>query len=313
VGNELTSIFVAPEFLFVRPRQAADHTGSTAIEEEDRDLALAWAKGISSAYQGMLLIPGTVVFKETLSVATDKGKKRIGRAKENLERAINPARTAIEAGYLPRKQFQIKQGVWPVRNPYETKEYKGDQRFKDLKDQMEGSKAYFQAQIEELTEAEKILANAQPPALQHSFLIKNRVYGFFNGEKVFSVGKKCNMDDYLGDTEKGIFIPGKKTVIQNVCGLKVGFEICMDLTVGILKKIMQATDLDLHIICSASINNEEGNFCTKEGGHVLHACCNPENTAVFRRRGINWDQIEPVPKNGKNVGAGKLTFYEISI
>jgi hypothetical protein len=254
----------------------------------------------------MLLVPGTIVFKEALSAETIK------KAKENLEQAINPLAEAEKAGY-PRKPPPAWQKTATKIDPYITKEHLD--KFSDLGPK-EGSKAYYNGQIAELSEAEKNLVVRQPVVLQRSFLIKNRTYVFFDTGRIFSFGKKSNMDDFHDDTAKGIFVPGKKAAITKIDGLDVGFEICMDHDAGVLKMLMGSTrNLDLQIICSAEVPNSVGNCVTKVDGYTLHGSTNPKFSRVHKKvKGAGWEEIQPPPDlSPVLVGDGPLGFYEIDL
>ena len=153
--------------------------------------------------------------------------------------------------------------------------------------------------------------------IESHFFIKNRTYVFFDKEKVFSYGKKTNMGDYDGDEAKGIWIPGRKEGITTIDGLKIGFEICFDHNFGTLADHMGSTgkNLDLHIICSAEVPNEQARCMAKPDGYLLHASTgagNQEHTAVYKQgKGINWTKIDSQPVGG-NFG-GHLRLYVIDV
>jgi hypothetical protein len=301
-AGKLKSILIAPEFLFTLSDNRSGNT-ATAMTKNTRDSLLA---AIGSACRpSMLLIPGTVVFKEVLSLDT------IRKAKDNLEQAKNPAAIAGQAGY------PVKTPAWkktpPTLDPYVTKEHLDD--FGNLGPKA-GSQAYYDGQIAELTGIEKNMVAMQPVVLRRSFLIKNRTYVFFDKKRIFSFGKKCNMDDFHDDTSKGIFVPGKKAAITQIDGLKVGFEICMDHDAGVLKILMGTTrDLDLQIICSAEVPNNVGNCVTKVGGYTLHGSTNPKFSQVNKKAKVaGWEEIKPPPDLAPVlVGDGPLWFYEIDL
>jgi hypothetical protein len=83
----LSSIFVAPEFLFTQPRQ--DNTGTTAMTTLRRDWILEKIKSMASSCPGMLLIPGTIVFKERITSET------VAEAIKSVQQAISPVRTPV--------------------------------------------------------------------------------------------------------------------------------------------------------------------------------------------------------------------------
>lgn len=100
-------------------------------------------------------------------------------------------------------------------------------------------KAFYEKQLaaveEYLTAFERNRVVTEPNALRYSFLIKNRTYVFLNGQKIFSYGKKTNMADFAHDRVKeGIYIPGRHEGVAMVAGLSVGFEVCLEHSLGIL-------------------------------------------------------------------------------
>jgi hypothetical protein len=109
---------------------------------------------------------------------------------------------------------------------------------------------------------------------------------FLNGQKVFSYGKKINMGDFHDDEAQGIYVPGKHQGIKTIEKFKVGFEVCWEHSMGMLQQQSAGANLDLHIIVSAEVPNNIGNFgVTKEGGFVIHASANPDFSGVFQKVG----------------------------
>ena len=246
----LTAIFVAPEFLFTKQRDS--HAGTTAIQRGERDVVLTEVEQISRDYPGTLLIPGTIVFRESFTQAFLGG--RFIKAKDNLGWA---------KGTDERKPFPT----------YET----------DVDDRNEkGYSNFYDRQIEELSNVEKQLCGSGFP---EGFFIKNRTYVFFGGKKIFSYGKQTNMNDYQDDEKRGIFVPGKRDGVKDIEGLKVGFEICLDHSIGMLREHIKKRELDLHIICSAEVPNESSHCMAKQGGYLLHASTgagSKNHTGVFK-------------------------------
>ncbi|NDZ15927.1 hypothetical protein C7T35_31930 [Variovorax sp. WS11] len=284
--GKLRSVFIAPEFLFARPSAHRRVHDTTAVSKGMRDWIIDELAGIARGAPSMLLVPGTIVFKDALT--TETVPKAIGR----LQHAIAP-------GLVPgtKSGMQMK--------PYPTMEAQGA-KYASMT-ASDGSVAVYRDQIAELTRAEKNLVLRMPPMVERSFLIKNRTYVFFDGRKMFSYGKKSNADDYLGDPAKGIFVPGKKAGVTTVDGLQVGFEICADHSVGMLKAHLAGVPLDLQIICSAEVPNDTAMFRTKRTGYTLHASSDPTHNKVFKQR----DVMKPFDSD--TVDEGPLDFYEIEL
>src|SRR5258708_7859342 len=80
--GKLKSIFVAPEFLFTSATRY--QSGSTGMEKYQKDWVLSKIAKVSQDSPSMLLIPGTIVFKEPLT------QKSVAGAIRNLDHAIKP-------------------------------------------------------------------------------------------------------------------------------------------------------------------------------------------------------------------------------
>lgn len=284
----LTSIFIAPEFLFTRPAAHRRVVDSTAISMGMRDWILESVEKTARTCTGMLLIPGTIVFKEELTLAT------IAKATKMLEFAQAPLAPSTRSD-----------GKLRTLKPYITWEARGD-AYGHLSES-EGTVAVYKDQIHELSQAEKNLVLRLPVMVERSFLIKNRTYVFFDGSKIFSFGKKINANDYFSDGAKGIFVPGKKTGITTVAGINIGFEICADHGQGILHSYLPRPSLDLQVICSAEIPNETSRFRIRKGGYVLHASSDPQHSAVYQDK----ERIDAIATD--EVGGAPLSFYMIEL
>ncbi|TCG10150.1 hypothetical protein BZM27_00240 [Paraburkholderia steynii] len=308
----LSSIFVAPEFLFTQPRK--DNTGTTAMTTLRRDWILEKIKSMASTCPGMLLIPGTIVFKERITSET------VAEAIKSVQQAISPVRTTV-AG--------VKSRNIPIK-PYMT--YEASDKTTTA------SKAHYEQSLEELSLFEKNKIISGSGGMKHSLLINNRTYVFFDRQRIFSYGKKSNMGDYFEDSEKGIYVPGREDGFTEIGKLKVGFEVCLDHSLGMLKEHMQAADLDLHVIASAEVPNNASNCATKVGGFTIHASANPDFSGVFKKvtgmgtqpmtvykfeknkdatvkteetvRG--WDNVAPEKKEVE-IDGGPLRFYVIDL
>jgi len=254
--GEMQSIFVGPEFLFTASERHPDSTGMT---QNTRNWVLQKVQKMSQENPNMVLIPGTIVFKEAISEMSAK------RAILNLQHAIDPKPLAEK-----RKQA-IK--------PYLT--------YESADKTTESSQELYRSQIEALTPYEKNQMSRSARLLAGNFLIKNRTYVFFKGEKKFSYGKKCNMGDFNNDNERGIFVPGRHEGVTTIDGLRVGFEICLDHSLGTLKNHLAAADLDLHIIVSAEVNNNPSYICVGDGGYLIHASANEKFSKVLRKLPMN--------------------------
>jgi len=142
---------------------------------------------------------------------------------------------------------------------------------------------------------------------------------FFDKAKVFSYGKKSNMGDYMEDEWKGIFIPGRKEGIKVIDNLKIGFEICFDHNFGILADHMGGSagkSLDLHVLCSAEVPNEQSKCMAKPGGYLVHASTGSggqEHTAVYKQgKGASWEEVKSQTTFSEGI-TGQLRLFLIDL
>jgi len=267
--GKVKSIFLAPEFLFTN----RDKTATTAMTRIQRDVTLTNVMKIAQDSPSMLLVPGTIVFKESATAkhksfwtGAEGGMTYGARATENLKNAANPKAHNMLApkAYTGRSVFQ----------PHVTQESPSHQP-DDLR-------AFYNTRAEELDAMEKNEAIRQSKI--DTFLVKNRTYVFFEGTKIFTYGKKCNCNDFYSDAEKGIFVPGKKEGVTTIDTLNVGIEICYDHDRGTLSKHLSGKVLDLHLILSAAVPGSDMSFMVKQGGYVLHASSNPLFTGIAQKK-----------------------------
>lgn len=248
----MKSIFIAPEFMFIR-EQNETKTAGRALGYDQRKIILEGFDKIALASPSMLIVPGSIVFKVSTVGA---GKKAI----VNLRNAIKPGefREPIVTRKAAGKRYE--------RPTLPTFEASGKG--------MSPAEMYQQqiGTLEEVTNVDATTLLTQPSMLRHHFLIKNRAYVYFDGKRVCSYGKKNNAGERIDDDEvsNSIFIPGKKEGVTTIDGRRIGFEICADHAGGVLKNTLDnISSLDLHVICSGWVDNREyvQNICVKEA-HV---------------------------------------------
>jgi hypothetical protein len=283
--GKVKSIFMAPEFLFT----SRDKSATTAMTRVQRDVTLTNLQKIAQDSPSMLMLPGTIVFKESVSAkhkslwtGAEGGQTYGAKATANLRNAANPTtRSAVS----PRTY--TGRSVFP---PHTTKESPSHQP--------EDLRAFYTTRAEELDAMEKHVAIRQSKI--DTFLVKNRTYVFFEGTKIFTYGKKCNCNDFAMDSEQGIFVPGKKEGVTTIDSLNVGIEICYDHDRGVLSKYLSAKVLDLHLIMSAAVPGSDVAFMVKPGGYVLHASSNPLFTGIAQKKPV------------KDVGTKFINYRDIS-
>jgi hypothetical protein len=119
------------------------------------------------------------------------------------------------------------------------------------------------------------------------YLVQNKMYGFLNGEVVFSYGKRADCFEATGDVP-GVFIPGPTTGMKTIEGINFGFEVCYDHEMGVLKATASGKTADIHIVSSAQVSNNTGNMNVRAGGFFIHACSNSDVSTVLYRTTTAW-------------------------
>jgi hypothetical protein len=124
------------------------------------------------------------------------------------------------------------------------------------------------------------------------------------------------MRDFTNDSDQGIFVPGRHEGVTTINGLKIGFEVCLDHSLGTLKNHLLKADLDFHIIASAEVNNNPSEICVAEGGYLLHASANDKFSKVMRKLPMKERKANPSPLRTQKVKQQKpdridVTTYEV--
>lgn len=93
----------------------------------------------------------------------------------------------------------------------------------------------------------------------------NTVFFYLDGKNHAEYSKHSDYQEVIFTQELSIALPSKGESIINVCGLKIGIEICFDHCCDILKKYLletSSTKPDIHLILSACVRNKgsQGNL-----------------------------------------------------
>ncbi len=111
-------------------------------------------------------------------------------------------------------------------------------------------------------------------------VVKNRLYVLLDGEVVAKYGKKADKNEVMG-ARTALFIPGQDSGFATIGDIQLGFEICFDHELGVLKAISNDMKVDIHIVVSAWTTNNLSNMQLRPRGYFLHASSAAVHTAVY--------------------------------
>lgn len=255
-GPPYLNVFLGPEYLFVKAPDARVLTMGEAdsIECAIRDLS-----------KGVLLIPGTVVWKKPLDREADQYGSESARGARALKRRqegyytrprIEKALSSVDANLQARLQIDKKEkaGLW------------ADTILKDAQ-----------------TTASALKAPA-PPAI-----VRNTAYGYLDGQRVLKYHKRANFTEVLSKDSSGeqqaVFIPGAADGYFEVTveGMTVpcGIEICLDHGTGYLSNASLGKTPLLHFITSAFTPHFNHHVRVASNGYVVHASSRADVSGVF--------------------------------
>ena len=288
-ANRLSSIFVAPEFLFTAGRPASSTPATHAVSATEYGKIADTLHRMSAKTPGMLIVPGTIVYSEMAIKAGIDWSEAIGatihaKAKKIPIQGVVPSKLAARynndiAGLTYLEQHIAGKQVFGARNmPY---------------------------------------------------IIRNVTHVYFSGNMVSTYGKKAYCEDFQDDLGHGIYIPGRQAGVATVDGIKYGVEICYDHDMGVLQAVCPNRDLDLHIICSGFVANQARFSCAKEGGYTLHASTNAFYSKVLKKvkprpstretrkfedllkKNPAWKSRNPFQLSPQEISMAKLTADEV--
>ncbi len=147
-----------------------------------------------------------------------------------------------------------------------------------------------------------------------SYIMRNTAYALLNGKVRFKYNKQGDFHEAIGDGGT-VFLPGAKTGIAVIAGIRFGFEICLDHNVSYLKPpVADPTDgRDLHIVTSAAVENNDNHMFVHPGGYFLHASTNHGWTAVYHNHYKNGLTRLTPPYASETVDGDPLEFWKIEL
>jgi len=226
-------LLVAPEYFFGLPTYDADNS-VRAYTLDQHDEIVRRCTAISARYPAMLMIPGTVLFKQRLT----RGERDdiADRLQAKLDdRIATQQRLAAEQGSNTGDAALVKQGRSGVQNV----------RLKGF-----GIK-------------EKL--GLRDPRL----FGYNRAYVYFGGRKIKTFNKAENASEFSSENPKPTLIPGLSRNLFHYPGtrLRMGLEICADL--GRLRAM--DVNVDIRVVMSAAIPVGTADLPSDDTQLLIHA------------------------------------------
>ncbi|HZH75176.1 MAG TPA: hypothetical protein VEY88_04025 [Archangium sp.] len=280
-------IFVAPEYLLIK--SSTNQEEEKAVSFDDFKLSTAEGK-LRQLSQGLLFIPGTVVWKKPALKYPEpnNGGIPIDRV-EKLKSKAHRYNTRLE-NYDLKMSGRVTYGA--------------EQDMETFKNRL--------GKIEKFDRS-------------NAYIARNAAYVYYDGDMVLKYykqseyrGKKFNgkgLSYELGNKDrqlhpKGIkFVPGYKEGVFQVevqSGLFVhcGVEICADHSGQQLKHSITRKALHLHFILSDQVSNLERSVAVEPGGYVVHASTSSSSSGVFDHT------LKKLPEaSTEDVKYGRLTCY----
>jgi hypothetical protein len=144
-------------------------------------------------------------------------------------------------------------------------------------------------------------------------LMRNTAYVCLNGKVRFKYAKRDDFHEAVGADHNTVFIPGAQVGLATIEGIRFGFEICRDHGYGLLSKARGAQKVQVHIVSSAEVTNEDEQMPVEPGGYFLHASSNIRNTAVYQNRGDRMLELETLPDSNDEVDGDPLLYWRIQL
>ena len=126
--------------------------------------------------------------------------------------------------------------------------------------------------------------NPHPVRVSH-----NTAYVFHNGGQVFKYRKATDaheLEDGERDGGRMVYVPGTGPSVFRLLNQTIGIEICADHEGGWLSRNRPQSDLDIHVILSASTTFKPNYACVREGGIVCHADSSNAPAVYQKVRGV---------------------------
>ncbi|WP_434385742.1 hypothetical protein [Melittangium boletus] len=286
-------IFVGPEGVLVKSDDEA------AIGHDQFKLEAA---GLKEASEGLLFIPGTVIWKKP-AVKTS-GEVPVNR--------LDGIESKLKRYHQRGLDFSGKKNL--SYSP-QTHTLVGDARVSEVTKKLTKLRADW-------THGENV------------FIVRNVAYAYYEKTQLLKYYKqaeyKLNRGRKTGEftqkdkeQSKAIkFIPGHEEGVFTVpltedARIRCGVEICADHYDGQLKHSATGGGVDLHFLLSDFSYTYANSVAVREGGYIIHASTARSESGVYTHdlnalaRSHSVDPLDPSQSKGK--AAGTLSFYAVTL
>ena len=270
--NGFQAIFVATEYMFTGENTTKLREPMLVSEKND---LVRDIKEISKKYSEILIFPGSIFYKEPLGASTVEGVTAKHKAMANLISA-----ELASASMKPRDQSDVL-GGWKTG---------GGVSVPGIKD-MSGPVA--------------------KPKLD-TYRAYNSVQAFLAGDTATKTAYVKNWDfkeTEGASVEKLMYVPGSHSGRRTILSFEFGIEVCFDHANGALQG--SKSDVDFHIVVSASVETEEAQMAMKKGGYFIHASSDPSQTTVYARNALG--ALAKVTLAGGKIESNSLAYWLVDV
>jgi predicted amidohydrolase len=288
-------LFVVPEYFFARPAAGDGHGLNELrhLEEAEKDKIVRELVLISKKFPDMLFVPGTVAWRKPF----ERSGAKLYHAKPGADFGKPKTVSRVDKALASLTGYADK-----LKLSYD----------RPLSGAMGNTPAY--------TTQQKI--NLLGPLFRlPDFMARNTAYVLLNAVVLCKYNKQGDFHEVLGEKNSTVYIPGKLdgrfqlTLKESDQKRKrnrmdFGIEVCLDHAFGTTaNEIGHLGKVDVHIISSAQVANNEKNVAVRDGGYLVHASSNKDFTTV-KKSGV-W--FESKPAHRMPVDNFEMSFWEMDL
>jgi hypothetical protein len=320
-GPRVQTIFVAPEYLFAQqvgpndptltdgfhyPVPYANASDNRFLHALVKDRLLTELLSLSMAFDRMLLVPGTIAWRKPLL--------RTGPYRYKKQADGTRGTTLKTTDRLTKAYDRVVEGTRRSAAVF------GSPFNQELQDPLSGdlddAGTVVHAAPTNWQKLQELGSSAHPGTA--TYVGRNTAYVLHDGRVLLKYHKQGDFHEVLDTTGTTVYIPGVLNGSFEVDGVRFGLEVCLDHNIGYLRKHPDGKEPHIHLIASASVSLDRHNVRVKEGGFVLHADAEPNDTQVVRRQKrvllkgkMSGNDENPV--DTVTVGGDPLKFYVIHL
>jgi hypothetical protein len=320
-------IFVAPEYFFAAKYAGFVLNGGGKVPRPigavAHDDLLRKLDSLSRAFPRILIVPGTVAWKKPFDLAELQARERYYRGRaahmppltgEPLTRALRAEyqRSAIDSSLTDSADRARYKRTNNLDMPTELVSEAEFDTLKTTHPQLYATMVQVVSALDRLGKAAYAAIdryNANPGGITHT--MQNTAYAFLNGQVVFRYSKQGNFHEEVGDSGL-VFAPGARSGVQDIEGIKFGFEVCLDHNLGVLSRQLRAGHhIDVQVVTSDWVKYKPEHAVVRDGGYFVHASTNASATGVWQ---LNNGKAVLAPKLGAgNVDGTELAHWEVDV